>query len=39
MCRECGADGPLVDVVQEDPWSWSRAEFVDEDPIVVSESE
>jgi hypothetical protein len=32
MCRECAALGPYEDLVEEDPWNWHRAEYVDEAP-------
>jgi hypothetical protein len=28
MCRACAVDGPHVDIVRDDPWSWYRAEFI-----------
>jgi hypothetical protein len=35
MCRECAALGPYEDRVDEDPWNWHRAEYVDEAPYAV----
>lgn len=32
MCRDCAALGPYEDLVEEDPWNWHRAEYVDEAP-------
>jgi hypothetical protein len=32
MCRDCAEMGPYVEVVENDPWNWHRAEYVDEAP-------
>ena len=32
MCRDCAQLGPYEDLVEEDPWNWHRAEYVDEAP-------
>jgi len=32
MCRDCAELGPYEDLVEEDPWNWHRAEYVDEAP-------
>lgn len=32
MCRECAELGPYVDLVNNDPWNWHRANYVDEAP-------
>jgi hypothetical protein len=32
MCRDCAEVGPYEDLVEEDPWNWHRAEYVDEAP-------
>jgi hypothetical protein len=32
MCRDCAEQGPYEDLVEEDPWNWHRAEYVDEAP-------
>jgi hypothetical protein len=32
MCRDCAVLGPYEDLVEEDPWNWHRAEYVDEAP-------
>ena len=32
MCRDCAEMGPYEDLVEEDPWNWHRAEYVDEAP-------
>ena len=29
MCRDCGADGPYVDQVENDPWNWFRSDYVE----------
>ena len=37
MCRDCAEMGPYQDLVEEDPWNWHRAEYVDEgrcDPVA-----
>lgn len=36
MCRACGEDGPHVDAVENDPWNWFRADYVDEAPVYAS---
>jgi hypothetical protein len=33
MCRDCAVLGPHQDLVEEDPWNWHRAEYVDEAPM------
>lgn len=30
MCRDCASMGPYQDIVEEDPWNWHRADYVDE---------
>ena len=35
MCRACAALGPYEDLVDEDPWNWHRADYVDEAPYAV----
>ena len=32
MCRDCAEQGPYEDLVENDPWNWHRAEYVDEAP-------
>ncbi len=32
MCRDCAQLGPYEDLVEEDPWNWHRAEYIDEAP-------
>ncbi len=34
MCRDCAEMGPYEDLVEEDPWNWHRAEYIDEAPNV-----
>jgi hypothetical protein len=34
MCRDCAEMGPFQDLVEEDPWNWHRADYVDEAPHV-----
>jgi hypothetical protein len=35
MCRDCAEMGPYEEAVENDPWNWHRAEYVDEAPHAV----
>jgi hypothetical protein len=32
MCRDCAEQGPYEDLVENDPWNWHRAEYIDMAP-------
>ena len=29
MCRDCGLMGPYEEIVEEDPWNWNRADYME----------
>jgi hypothetical protein len=35
MCRACAEQGPYTDLVENDPWNWFRADYVDLAPSAV----